>query len=380
MSETTHPAGTYDVVVVGGGASGLSGALTLARAGRSVVVIDAGEPRNAPAEGVHNYLGREGTNPLTLLEIGRAEVRGYGGEILTGRVAGLTVPGASASGVPVGGGEAADVEATGVEATGVEATGVEATGVEAADVEAASVAAPAVGFEATLEDGRRFAARRVLVATGLTDELPAVAGLREQWGHGVVHCPYCHGYEIRDQAIGVLGVSAFAAHQALLFRGWSADVTLFLHTAPAPTDEEAERLAARGITVVEGEVAAVESADGRLTGVRLRSGEVVPRQALAVMPRFRANAEVLAGLGLGPTDHAMGAGVGEQVPATSPFGATGVPGVFVAGNVSDLMATVVGAADSGVRAGAGIHADLMEDETRQAVEAHRRHAPAVGAA
>jgi thioredoxin reductase len=312
---------------VGGGAAGLSGALTLARAGRSVLVVDAGQPRNAPAEGVHNYLGREGIDPLELLEIGRGEVRGYGGEILTGRVATLTAPGAG-------------------------------------------------GLEATLEDGRRFAARRVLVATGLTDQLPDVAGLREQWGHGVVHCPYCHGYEIRDQAIGVLGVSAFAAHQALLFRGWSADVTLFLHTAPAPTAEESEKLAARGITVVEGEVAAVETTDGRLSGVRLQDGRVVPRQALAVAPRFRANAEILAGLGLEPTDHAMGAGVGEQIPATSPFGATGVPGVFVAGNVTDLIATVIGAADSGTRAGAGINMDLLEEENGDAVAVRRQRAAA----
>src|SRR6185503_16115235 len=177
---------SYDVVIVGGGAAGLSAALTLSRARRSVLVIDAGAPRNAPAGHVHNYLASEGTAPADLLATGRAEVTGYGGEIVTGEVT-------SAHRLDDG------------------------------------------GFHVVLGD-RIVQARRLLVTTGLVDELPDVAGVAERWGRDVLHCPYCHGWEVRDQAIGVLGSSPFAVHAALMWRQWSADVTLFRHTAPALTD------------------------------------------------------------------------------------------------------------------------------------------------
>jgi thioredoxin reductase len=309
---------TYDVVVVGGGAAGLSGALTLGRARRSVLVVDAGEPRNSPASGVHGFLTRDGTNPAVLLEAGREEVRHYGVELLDRRVA-----------------SAERVED---------------------------------GFVVTLDDGNSVGARRLLVATGLVDELPEVPGVRERWGRDVLHCPYCHGWEVRDQPIGVLASGPRAAHQALLFRQWSADVALFLHTAPLPTDEEAEKLAARGIAVVEGEVASLEIVEDRLAGVRMGGGEVVARRAVAVMPRFVARTEMLAGLGLETTVHPLG--VGEHVEADA-TGLTAVPGVWVAGNVADLMAHVVGAAEAGVRAGAAINADLIAEDNDHAVTAYR---------
>ncbi|MGY2079938.1 NAD(P)/FAD-dependent oxidoreductase [Modestobacter sp. SYSU DS0657] len=314
----------YDVVVVGGGAAGLSGALALGRARRSVLVVDGGEPRNAPATEMHNYLGRDGTSPGDLLAVGRAEVAGYGGEVVSGEVV--------------------------------------------------SAARDDDGFTVALADGRTVAARRLLVTTGLVDELPEVPGLRERWGHDVLHCPYCHGWEVRDQAIGILATGPMAVHQALMWRQWSQDVTLFLHTAPEPSDEEWEQLAARGVAVVTGEVAAVEATGDRLSGVRLASGRVVPRDALVVAPRFTARSAVLESLGL-PVQpvEAMGQVVGHAVPAT-PVGTTDVPGVWVAGNVTDLMTQVIGAAAAGLKAGAGINGELSMEETRQAVAA-RRAAP-----
>src|SRR5918995_3260134 len=309
---------TYDVVVVGGGAAGLGGALMLGRSRRSVLVVDAGEPRNAPASGVHGFLTRDGTDPAALLEVGRAEVRGYGVRVLDGRVASA----------------------------------------ESVDD----------GFAITLEDGRRVGARRLLVATGLVDELPDVPGVRQCWGRDVLHCPYCHGWEVRDWPIGVLALNSWAAHQALLFRQWSADVTLFLNTAPRPTDEEVEQLVARGIALVEGEVASLEVVGDRLAGVRMGGGEVVARRAVAVMPRFVARAKMLAGLGLERTVHPLG--VGEHVEADA-SGLTAMPGVWVAGNVADLIVQVVGAAEAGVRAGAAINADLVAEDTDRAVTAYR---------
>ncbi|MGY1844836.1 NAD(P)/FAD-dependent oxidoreductase [Modestobacter sp. SYSU DS0875] len=316
----------YDVVVVGGGAAGLSGALALGRARRSVLVVDGGEPRNAPAAEMHNYLGRDGTAPGDLLAAGRAEVAGHGGEVVSGEVA--------------------------------------------------SAARDDDGFTVALADGRTVAARRLLVTTGLVDELPEVPGLREQWGHRVLHCPYCHGWEVRDQAIGVLSSGPGGALKALLWRQWSADVTLFLHTGPEPTDEESEQLAARGVEVVVGEVAAVESDGDRPTGVRLASGRLVPRDALAISPTFTARSGVLESLGL-PVQpvEAMGHPVGSAVPSGR-MGATDVPGVWVAGNVTDLMAQVITAAAAGLQAGAAINADLLFEDVRLAVAARRASASA----
>ena len=303
----------YDVVVVGGGAAGLSGALMLARSRRSVLVIDAGAPRNARAGAVHGLLARDGMPPAELLDRGRAEVRGYGGQLTTGQVS---------------------------------------TARQDGD-----------GFTVTLADGRMVRARRLLVTTGLTDELPDIPGLRERWGRDVVHCPYCHGWEVRDQAIGVLASGPTAVHQALLFRQLSNDVVLLSHTMPEPGGQEAEQLAALGIPVVPGEVVAVEINDDRLTGVRLADGTVLARQALAVAPRMTARAGFLADLGLKPTAHPLG--IGEYI-AAGPAGLTEVPGVWVAGNVTDLGAQVGGAAAAGALAGAAINMDLVAEDAARA--------------
>ncbi|WP_320068560.1 NAD(P)/FAD-dependent oxidoreductase [Micromonospora sp. RTGN7] len=332
----THPpiAQAYDVVIVGGGAAGLSGALTLARARRRVLVVDSGAPRNGPAGGVHNYLGREGIPPAELLADGRADVIGYGGRVVDGTV---TAVGA----LPTGTGEAG----------------------ESAD-----------RFAVELADGASVRARRLLVTTGLVDELPDVPGLAKRWGRDVLHCPYCHGWEVRAEPVGVLGTGPFAVHQALMVRQWCDDVVLFPHTAPTPTPEQTEQLAARGVGVAAGEVAGLEVRDDRLTGIRRGDGSVVARAALFVAPRMIARSAVLAGLGLSPVDVEMGGYVmGRQVPADA-MGATAVPGVWVAGNIADIQAQVIGAAAAGMRAAAAINADLIAEEIAGAVAAHRARA------
>lgn len=306
----------YDVVVIGGGAAGLNGALQLARSRRSVLVVDAGQPRNRPAHAVHGLLGHDGMPPAQLLARGRDEVRGYGGEVVTGSVAAVR----------------GDVDSE---------------------------------FTVALADGRAVRARRLLVTSGLVDELPDIPGLRERWGRDVVHCPYCHGWEVRDQAIGVLAGGPRSVHQALLFRQLSDDVVYF-RRGTALDDAEAAQLAARGIRVVDGGVSALVIADDRLAGVRLTDGGVVPRQAVAVGARMAARAGFLADLGLKPSEHPGGMGV--HIPA-DPAGHTEVPGVSAAGNVTDLFAQVGASAAAGALAGAVINADLVEEETRRAVEA-----------
>lgn len=308
----------YDVVVVGGGAAGLNGALMLARSRRSVLVVDAGAPRNAPAAGVHGLLARDGIAPAELVERGRSEVRSYGGHVIDGEVVAVT---------------------------------------RTDDA-----------FSVVLADNRTIRARRLLVTTGLVDELPDIAGLRARWGRDVVHCPYCHGWEVRDRPIGILATGPQAMHQALLFRQLSADVTFFAHTRPVPTGEEAEQLAALGIPVVPGEVTALETADDRIVGVRLSDGSVVDREVIAVSSRMVARAQFLAPLGLTTVQHPRG--IGEYIPA-DPTGLTEIPGVWVAGNVTDPMAQVGTAAAGGATAGAVINADLVLAEARQAVRRHR---------
>ncbi|RBY93435.1 thioredoxin reductase [Blastococcus sp. TF02-8] len=307
----------YDVVVIGGGAAGLSGALTLARARRRVLVVDAGQPRNAPAGHVHNYLGREGAPPSQLYAIGRAEAESYGATVVDGRVA--------------------------------------------------AVVGQDDGFRVELDGGASVRARRLLLATGLTDELPELPGVAERWGSTVLHCPYCHGWEVRDRAVGIVSTGVVGAYASLLWRQWTADVVLFVHTGTEPNAEELEQLEARGVRIVRDEVAGLEGG----ADVRLATGELIARDAVVVSPRFTANAGLLGALGAEPVPQEMhGAVMGTYLPA-DPTGRTDVPGVWVAGNAGDLSAQVVVAAAQGLRAGAMINADLISEDTRAAVAQKR---------
>ncbi len=317
---------TWDALVIGGGAAGLAGATALGRSRRSVLVLDAGEPRNAPAAGVHNYLGREDTAPGELMALGRAEAAGYGVQIAPARVAAVR-PG------------------------------------------------PDGGFVVSTEDGRDLAARRVLVATGATDVLPDLPGLAERWGHDVLHCPYCHGWEVRDRAIVVLGTGPMATHQALLFRQLTDDVVVALAAdAPRPSPEDAERLAARGVRVLEDPPVRVVLADGpdrAVRGVELASGEVLACDAVVVSSQVVAHADFLAPLGLETEPMEVGGHVlGTRLP-TGQGGLTSVPGVWAAGNVAEPMAQVVASAAAGLQAGAMINADLVAEEAQAAVDARR---------
>lgn len=316
----------YDVVVAGGGAAGLNGALMLARSRRSVAVIDSGRPRNAPADGVHGLLARDGMPPAELVERGRAEVRAYGGQVATGEIV--------------------------------------------------TASRDDDGFTVTLADGRVVHARRLLVTTGLVDELPDIPGLREHWGRDVVHCPYCHGWEVRDRAIGVLNTGPMSTHQVQLFRQLSDDVVFFTHDGPGLTAEDAERLTARGIRVVPGKVTGLETDGDRITGIRLTDGTVVARTVVALASRMVARSAFLDGLGLHATDHP--AGIGSYI-AADPTGRTEVPGVWAAGNVTDLAAQVGAAAAAGAFAGAQINADLVQEEITRAVAGHRADLTTTGA-
>ncbi|WIB77823.1 NAD(P)/FAD-dependent oxidoreductase [Curtobacterium sp. MCPF17_002] len=318
----------YDVIVIGGAAAGLSAALILGRSRRSVLVVDAGEPRNAPAEGVHNYLGREGAAPHDLARIGRGEVAAYGVEVTAGRI--------------------------------VAASATSGDGIDP------------VGFSVTTDSGAVVTARRLVVASGAVDVLPEVPGLAEQWGRGVVHCPFCHGWEVRDRRIGVLVTTPFGAHHALMFRALSDDVTAFV-TDPGLVDDTARAgFAARSITVLDGPVARVLSGQsgapsGVLSGVELGSGEVVELDALAAASTAEARVSFLSGLGLVAEDQLMGDFRVASALAVDAVGQTSVRGVYAAGNVASPMATVIASAAAGTQAGAAVHGDLVQADLAAAL-------------
>ena len=299
----------HDVLVIGGGAAGLSAALVLTRARRTVLVVDSGSPRNAPAAHLHGYLSRDGMPPAELLAAGRKEVTSYGGEIADGAVT--------------------------------------------------DVVLDRHGFTALLTSGQRISARRVLVTTGLRDELPDIPGLGGRWARDVLHCPYCHGHEVSDRRLGVIGGTPGAVRYAQIVRQWTHDLTYF--TPPDTlTAVERTQLLARGIGVVEGTInQLVINDDTELRGVQMRDGCVLPVDALFVPPRFVPNSALLVGLGCDlDTDGWI---------TVDTAGRTSVPGVWAAGNIVDPRAQVITAAGAGSAAAIDINTDLVEDDVRNAV-------------
>jgi thioredoxin reductase len=278
-----HP--DLDVIILGGGIAGLSAAQLLGRARRRTLVIDAGEPRNRTAAHVHGVLGHDGTPPADLLARGRDEASGYGVGVIEAR------------------------------AVAVEATDDDITVVT--------------------DDGARRTARALLVATGASDVLPAVAGLSERWGAGVLHCPYCHGWEVRDRRLGVLATSPRSLHQAQLVRQWSDDVTLFTaDLGPLSIDDDL-RLRARGIRLVPQRVVEIVGDGPDVTGVRLADGTMLALDAVFTGGDLTPHDDVLAGLDLPRVDSPTGSVI--EVDAT---GRTAHPRIWAAGNVVTPMANV----------------------------------------
>ncbi|MFF2569701.1 NAD(P)/FAD-dependent oxidoreductase [Streptomyces sp. NPDC058084] len=312
-NNTTHDRTSYDVIVIGGGAGGLNAALVLARARRTVAVVDSGEPRNAPSAHMHSFLSRDGVPPLTVLEAGRAEITRYGAVRIEGRVD---------------------------------------------QVEAAETG----GYLVRLEGGASLGARHVVLATGLRDELPDIPGVRAMWGEDVHFCPYCHGYEVRDRPIVVLGVHPASPGQALLLRQWSPHVVYVPHSRPL-TDEERERMDARGVEVVEGPVSTLLSKDGRLHAVELADGATIDCAGVFLFPRMTPNDGAFDGLGCAKDEQGW--------LVTDRAGRTSRPGLWAVGNVVDSRAQAVTAAGMGAAAAFALNHDLVDEEIERDLAAHR---------
>ena len=303
----------WDVIIIGGGAAGLSAALILARARRRVLVLDAQEPRNRFAPHMHGVLSRDGYSPLDLVTDGYREVRAVDGVIENARV-----------------------------------------------VETRSTDG---GFEVVTDSGARATARRLIVATGLRDELPDIPGLAEQWGRGVVACPYCDGYEATGRAIGVLLGSAAGLHKAHMLRPYSADVTVFTALAGAIPDAERSVIEERGMRFEDRAVTHVVTDGGTMTGLALDDGTVVPVDVLFAEPAPIARDEPLRQLGAELTETPMGSWT-----AVDAFGRASVEGVWAVGNASNPGALVPIAAGAGATAALAINGELIAEEVAAATE------------
>lgn len=299
---------TYDCLIVGGGPAGLSGALMLGRCRRSVLLCDAGRPRNAQSAGLHGYLTRDGIRPTEFLQLANKEVRQY-------------------PTVEFHQGEIVDVKRT-----------------------------PA-GYTATDAGGRQFSARKLLLATGVVDELPRIEGLHELYGRSVHHCPYCDAWEWRDQPLAVHGRGEAGSALALALTVWTDDVVLCTDGPSGLSEKEEENLTRAGIEVREDPVARLEGRDGLLERVVFLEGEPLPRRALFFCSAQHQRSDLAAKLGARFNDKgAVDTGTCES---------TNVPGLYVAGDSSKEAQFVIVAAAEGAEAGMAINKALLKDDLKE---------------
>ena len=308
---------TWDAVIIGAGAAGLSAAQALGRSLRRTLVIDAGQPRNRFAAHMHNVLGHDGTPPLDLIKKGKGEAANYGVEFQDGRVV-----------------AARDLGAT---------------------------------IELTLEDGSEIVARSVVLATGVSDDLPAIPGLAQHWGSSVLHCPYCHGWEVRNTRIAVVPTSPMGMHQALLLRQWTDQLTVFTAALGELDVATIERLRSRDIELVHESIAEVMADEQSVTGIRTESGREVPIDAIFTAAQLRPHDEMLADLRLHRAESPFGSFI-----AVDPTGRTSHPRVWAVGNVVAPATAVPQAMAAGAMAGGGLNFVLVEEDFDLAEQAQSK--------
>jgi thioredoxin reductase len=294
----------FDVIVIGGSFAGVSAALQLGRARRKVLLVDSASTRNRFALSAHGFFGHDGKPPRQLQQEGLAQLAAYSTVTI---VNALALAARAADGV----------------------------------------------FEVTIGDGRIERAARLILATGIRDELPCLPGLRERWGRSVVHCPYCHGYELAPGPFGVLATSPASAHQAMMVPDWGP-TTYFTQGEHEPDEALGAQLAARGVQVERWPVVELLGAAPELQAVRLADGRVLPLAGLFVAPQLRMTTPIVSQLGCAMEEGPLGAVVkADEMKQTS------VPGVFAAGDVSALFGNAVFAAAAGAMAGVAAHRSLV---------------------
>ncbi|MDG5482025.1 NAD(P)/FAD-dependent oxidoreductase [Mycolicibacterium gadium] len=310
----------WDCIIVGGGAAGLSAGLVLGRARRRTLLVDAGAQSNLPAHGIGGLLGHDGRSPAELYKIGRRELSAYpsvevrGGEVVTGERAGSD-------------------------------------------------------FVLQLADGTRERTRRVLLATGMEYRPPELPGLAQLWGGSAFHCPFCHGWEMRDQPLAVLARGPRAVHSALLLRGWSDDIVVLTDGPDGLENDDRVRLADANITIDERRVAELDSENGELSAVVFTDGNRLARSGLLVATTLHQRSTLADQLGADPADPTP---VAHNPIAVDGFYRTTTPGVFAAGDLSVQMPQVAAAIASGSHAAAAIVQSLVADEYGLAVPEGRQ--------
>jgi thioredoxin reductase len=296
----------YDVVIVGGGPAGLSAALVLGRCRRTVLVCDSGHPRNQASQAMHCYLSRDGMPPLEFLRLSRLELAPY--------------------------------------------TTVEIRDVTVTDARCG----PSSRFETTLESGEIVESRKLLIATGVRDNVPRIDGIEDLYGRSVFHCPYCDGWEVRDAPLGVYGRGERGYGLSLELTAWSRDVVLFTDGPSELAAPKIDRLVRNGITVRDEKVARLEGSGGVLERVVLAGGDVVPRRALFFTAGQHQQSALAIRLGCEFND--------KGTVRTGKYESTHLPGLFVAGDASRAVQWVVVAAAEGAEAAFAINTDLIKED------------------
>lgn len=294
----------HDAIVIGGSFAGLSAAMQLARANRSVCVIDTGKPRNRFAAASHGFFGQDGVPPRAMLANARDKVAAY-------------------------------------------------ASVRFVDMAATDAKPDGDGYAVTLDGGKRLTARKLVLAFGLKDTLPDIPGVAERWGETVLHCPYCHGYEFLHRPLGVLSVMPLSTHQAALIPEWGP-TTFFLNGGAMPDDETRARLAARHVTIEPTPIVRLEGDTPELTGVRLADGRLVEIAALYVAPRTSFQSPIAEQLGCALEEGPLG-----PVICTDAMKNTSVTGVYAAGDIARPMHNATLASADGVLAGNALHQALV---------------------
>jgi thioredoxin reductase len=297
----------YDVIVVGGGPAGLSAALTLGRCRRRTLLCDDGRPRNLASQQVNGFLTRDGVPPADLLRLARDQLRPYPVELREATVSDI--------------------------------------GVDAG------------GFVVSLDDGAALACRLVLLATGLVDRLPALAGIEALYGRSVFHCQYCDGWEVRDQPLAAYGRGRRGVGLALSLKTWSDDVLLCTDGPARLRPDDQDRLARHGVPVYQQRIACLQGSDGMLQRIVFAGGQSVSRRAMFVHTEQRQRSELVARLGCRLTR--------DGCVKTSRLGETTVRGLYVAGDASWDVQLVVVAAAEGAKAAYAINCALEADEGRE---------------
>jgi thioredoxin reductase len=298
----------YDVIIVGAGPAGLNAALILGRCRRTVLICDNGRPRNAASRALHGYLTRDGIDPREFRTIGRDELKGY-----------ETV-------------DLRDVAATDAQCE------------------------PNGQFQVTLANGAVVRSRKLLVATGVCDNVPDIPGIQEMYGRSVFHCPYCDGWEIRDQPIAIYGKGARGVGLSLELTVWSRDLVLCTDGPTEIEDDDRARLARNGIAIRDDRVVALDGRDGFLERVVFSAGEPLPRRALFFTAGQFQRSELAIRLGCEFND--------KGTVRTGKYESTHLPGLYVAGDASRAVQWVIVAAAEGAEAAFAINTDLIKDELK----------------